>query len=63
MPIGIQELVALTIVGLVVGFALYRRWRRRREKAAGCADCASDAGKNGSKKTQESQIRIYRRKD
>lgn len=34
-----QELAALAIVALVVGFGLWRRRQRRRSAAAGCDGC------------------------
>ncbi len=59
MTIGIQELVALTFVVIVVGFALYRRWRKKRDRVSGCSDCAG----GGAQKDDETPIRLYRRRD
>lgn len=59
MSIGMQELIALFVVTVIVGFALYRRWRRKKAGTAGCADCASGA----AHKTDEAPIRVYRRQD
>jgi hypothetical protein len=59
MKIGIQELVALTFVILVVGFALYRRWKKRSNAGPGCADCASGP----AEKSAETPIKLYRRRD
>lgn len=57
MPIGLQEIAALGIVLLVVGFALWRRWKRGRVSGGACAGC--DAG--DSAKTEEKTVHIYRR--
>jgi hypothetical protein len=49
-----QELIALGIVAVVVGWAIYRRIRR---KAGGCADCAGKPAAN----TGETTVRFYKR--
>jgi hypothetical protein len=59
MSIGIQELTALLVVAIVVGFALYRRWRRTRDAAAGCSDCAAAPDDKAGEKT----VHIFRRRD
>jgi hypothetical protein len=59
MMIGIQELIALTFVVIVVGFALYRRWRKKRDRESGCSDCAGSP----AQKNDEAPIHIYRRHD
>jgi hypothetical protein len=55
MAPGIQEGIALGIVLLVIGFALYRRWRRR---SAGTKCC--DAGSPSPDET-EKPVHFYRR--
>ena len=59
MPIGIQEIAALLIVAIIIGFGLYRRWRRTRKRAAGCNGCADGP----ADETDEKPIHIYRRRD
>ena len=49
---GIQELVALAIVVLIVGFALYRRLRKGRAKSAGYDTPSSK---------EEKTVHFYRR--
>ena len=39
----VQEVLAIVLVALVAGLALYGRWRRRRRHHTGCNSC-SDAG-------------------
>lgn len=56
MP-DIQELIALGIVALVAGTALWRRLRRKPGAAAGsCGDCAGSGPPPA-----ESTMRFYRR--
>ena len=62
MSIGIQEIVALSIVTVIVCFALYRRWRRGHAKSAGCSTCENQADNSGTE-TGEVQIHLYRHQD
>ena len=39
MSAATQEFVALLIVTLVVGIALWTRWRKRRAQSASCEGC------------------------
>ncbi len=55
MGIGWQELIALSIVVLVVGFALYRRFRRPRGSAPSCCE------HGGRARPEEQKIHFYRR--
>jgi hypothetical protein len=63
MPVGIQELIALSLVALIVCFALYRRWRRRRDKSAGCTGCGDDRATDQDQKAAEKTVHLYRRQD
>lgn len=58
MPAGVQELLALAIVAVVVGFALYRRSRRRGQSGS----CGEGCGRQSGNK-QETTIHFYRRQD
>lgn len=48
-----QDILALGIVALIVGWYLYRR---SQKKASGCADCAESAPPS-----KEATVRFYRR--
>ena len=54
MGLGFQELLALAIVAVVVGFALYRRWRKPAEKNSCCGD---------TEPSGEKTVHFYRRDD
>lgn len=53
----LQELLALGLVALVVGIALWRRFRHSRKPQAGCDGCGPQA-----KKPAESTLHFHRRK-
>jgi len=57
MAFGFQEIIALTLVAVVVGFALYRRWRGPGKSGSDCSGC--DAKVTGT--TDEKPINFYRR--
>jgi hypothetical protein len=58
MDSSTQELIALAIVIVLVGGALFRRFRRGRTGKTGCDGCAT-----GDKRTQgdEKPIKFYKR--
>lgn len=60
MPAGLQEILALLIVLVIVGFALYRRSRGKRTTGS-CADGCAAADKRGG--DEETTIHFYRRSD
>jgi hypothetical protein len=53
MSPGWQELIALTIVVVVVGFGLYRRWRKPAATEASCCSDKADPA--------EKTVHFYRR--
>lgn len=63
MP-GLQEIVALSIVALVAGRLLWRRWSRRKGlhgaggKSGACGDCASSGPA-----PKEATVHFYRRQN
>ncbi|MGI9330024.1 MAG: hypothetical protein ACR2QB_04850 [Gammaproteobacteria bacterium] len=53
MSPGWQELIALTLVVVVVGFALYRRWRKPAQAKSSCCSEKDDS--------DEKTVHFYRR--
>lgn len=55
--VDLQEVLALGVVALVVGLALWRRSKRRTKAAGSCGNCDAPAAKS-----KEATLRFYRRK-
>lgn len=55
--LDVQEILALGIVALVVGLALWRRRKRAARAAPGCSNCD-----NPPAKPKEAPLRFYRRR-
>lgn len=53
----VQEIVALGIVALVVGVAIWRRRKRSAGSAPGCSSCDTP-----QKSPKEAPLRFYRRR-
>ncbi|MAF84449.1 MAG: hypothetical protein CL797_10150 [Chromatiales bacterium] len=57
MLIGTQEIIAIIIVTVVVGFALYRRWRKKPSSTDACSSCEHSSTKD----TDEKPIHFFRK--
>jgi hypothetical protein len=55
-----QQIVALSIVAVVVGLELLRRYRKKKAGKAGCDDCDSGSGTKANEKG-EAPIKFYKR--
>jgi hypothetical protein len=55
-----QQIVALTIVGVVVGLELLRRYRKKRAGKAGCDGCDTGNGAVTNNKG-EAPIKFYKK--
>jgi hypothetical protein len=53
----VQEVIAIGIVALVVGIAIWRRRRRSAGSASGCGNCDTP-----QTKPKEAPLRFYRRR-
>lgn len=51
MNVGTQEILAIAIVAVVVGFAIYRRLRKKDSGASACSGCDHQSAKPETEKT------------
>ena len=57
-----QQIIALSIVAVVVGLELLRRYRKKKAGKVGCDDCDSSSGTKANAKG-EAPVRFYKRRD
>ncbi len=50
MTIGMQEIFAIVIVTIIVGFALFRRMRKKPTLDSACSACENNPAKTASEK-------------
>ncbi|NND55509.1 MAG: hypothetical protein HKN56_11140 [Gammaproteobacteria bacterium] len=55
-----QQLIALSLVAVVIGAELWRRWKKRQSKSDGCDGC--DSPGSTKKDAGEAPVRFYRRR-
>jgi hypothetical protein len=61
MDESLQQIIALGIVAIVVGFELLRRYRKKRSGKAGCDGC--DTGNNNKTDAKsEAPVKFYKRR-